>query len=411
VAYFGEFARNPRQLGSAALGIAAGYTITNYLNNLFIPRLMTEFGWSSSQIALLGLAAVLSILCQPLAGRMTDRFGVRPVALFGVVGGGLMFLALSRQTGSFAMFFALNTAQIALISSTTGPVVWSRLIAERFDRARGLALALATSAPSFAGMVVTPLAARYIESAGWRSGYLLTASVTTTAGLLAIALVPRHAAQQSGAASPLNAAPMLRSTIRSIARNPAFPLIIGGILLCSMTIVMQTTQMQVILTGRGLNGAQAAWAISSYALGVIAGRLGCGAALDRFPAHAVAAVALGLPGIGLALLALGPASPAVLSLAVAVLGLSLGAEGDVGGFLAMRYFSLEVYSTFLGVVVGTIAVSSALGSLLLSLTLGASLGFAPFLLLAGGSALAGGALLWRLGRVPPARIDQAIPRT
>lgn len=400
--YFSEFARSPRHLAAAAIGNAAGFTITNYLNNLLIPRLMAEFGWTSSQIALLGLAAVVSIVCQPFAGRMTDRFGSRRVALFGIVAGGLMYLALSRMTGSFWAFYAINTAQIALISSTTGTVVYTRLIAQRFDRARGLALALVMSAPSIAGMLIVPAASAYIAQAGWRAGYVMTAMLTTAVGLLALALVPRdaaHAAPAVSAALPQQDPPMLRS----IVRNKAFPIIVGAILLCSMTIVMQTTQMQVILTGSGLSTREAAVAISAYALGVIVGRLCCGALLDRFPAYGVAAFALGLPGIGLAILALGPPSLPLLACAVAVLGLSLGAEGDIGGYLAMTWFDLRVYGTVIGLFIGCIAISSALGSLLLSLSLGAGLGFAPFLLFAGASALVGGALLWRLKRIPPAR--------
>jgi MFS family permease len=173
--------------------------------------------------------------------------------------------------------------------------------------------------------------------------------------------------------------------------------------LCSLTIVMQTTQLGVIVRDTGLSARDASLIISVYALGVIAGRLLCGAALDRYPAHLVAALALGLPGIGLALLATGVPSALVMSAGVLLLGLSLGAEGDIGGYLAMTYFGVEVYSTVVGLIIGSLALSSALGSLLLSAGLNLTGSFAPFLPFAGAAAVLGSLLFYRLKHLPRVR--------
>jgi len=397
--YFREFKISWRPLAAATIGIAAGYGINNYLNNIFIPPLMEEFGWESSQIALIGLAALTSVICQPIAGRITDRVGVRKVAVFGVACATLIYVLLSMMSGTFIEFFVLSAMQIALVGATTGPVVYSRLIAESYGRARGVALAIATASPSFAGAAVVPLLSGFIEREGWRAGYLLSATVAALVGAIAIFLIPKR--QTSDTADNTARVTSQQFDPRAIASNPALLLIVVGIFLCSMTIVMQTTQMGVILRAAGLSASDTSWVISVYAIGVIAGRLICGAALDRFPAHFVAAFALGLPAIGLSLLATATPSVALMSVAVMFLGLSLGAEGDIGGYLTMTYFSVDIYSTIVGVIVGTIAVSSALGSVILSLTLSQWDSFAPFLILAGVSALVGAVLLYRLGKVPP----------
>lgn len=403
--YFHEFRLGWRQLSAATIGIAGGYGVNNYLNNVFIPPLMEEFNWPSSQIALIGLAALTSVICQPVAGRITDRIGVRWVAIFGVTFATLIYVLLSMMSGSFIEFFLLSALQIALVGATTGPVVYSRLIAESYGRARGVALAIATASPSFAGAAIVPFLSPFIEREGWRAGYLLAAACAAVTGAIAIALIPSRPSSASSSVGQISTPP---PSYREIASHPALQLIVGGIFLCSMTIVMQTTQMGVILRTAGLSAADSSWVITIYALGVIVGRLLCGAALDRFPTHLVAALALGMPAIGLALLATAIPSVAVMSAAVLFLGLALGAEGDVGGYLAMRYFDVSIYSTIVGIVIGTIAVSSALGSVILSLTLARWQSFSPFLLLAGAAALIGSLLIYRLGKVPDSSVRMSV---
>jgi MFS family permease len=394
--YFSELRSNWRALAAAALGIATGYSLNNYLNNIFIPALMQEFGWTSAQIALLGLPALLSIVCQPLAGRLADRFGVTAVAMFGVAMGALVYLALSRIGASFAWYLGLIVVQIALFAATTGPVVYSRLIAESFDKARGLALGIAACSYSVAAVVFVPFVTPFIEREGWRSGYATMALFTVLAGAATLLLIPRrkikvHSAQAGNE----------QTDYRAIFANPAFWPIVAGIVLCSLTIIVQTTQMKVILLKTGMASADASLLISVYAAGVIAGRLACGAALDRFPAHIVAMLSMGLPAFGLMLMATGMASPLVQGLAVLLIGLALGAETDVAGFLVMRFFPVGVYSAVLGLLLGALSGAAALGSLILSGILQFTASFAPFLLFAATASLVGSWLFWRLGKLHP----------
>ena len=395
--YFGELRTNWRPLAAAALGIAAGYSLNNYLNNVFIPEMMQEFGWSSAQIALLGLPALMSIVCQPFAGRLADRFGVFPVALFGVTAGALVYLALSRIGGSFAWYLGLIVVQIAFFAAATGPVVYSRLIAESFDKARGLALGIAACSYSIAGAIIVPMLTPFVEREGWRSGYTLMALFTVLTGIATLLLIPRRKPRAESA--PGGEAP---TDYRAIFANPAFWPIVLGIVLCSLTIIMQTTQLKVILLKNGISSTGASSLISLYAIGVFAGRLVCGAALDRFPAHRVAMLVMGLPGIGLALLATGIPSLPVQGLAVLLVGLSLGAETDVAGFLVMRLFPVGVYSAVLGLLLGALSGSAALGSLILSGSLQLTGEFGPFLMFAAVSSLAGSWQFWRLGKLKPA---------
>lgn len=393
MSYFREFFTNWRSLASASIGIASGYAVNNYLQNIFIPSLMEEFGWKSSTIALLGITAIVSVIAQPLVGRATDKFGIRPVALFGVASGTLIYVGFSMMTGSFLTFFVLNLALLILVASATGPAVYSKMIAENYCRARGMALAIAASSPAVAGALLVPFLSSHIEVFGWRSGYQMVALCTAAGGLLAIYMIPLKK-QDEKPTFLLNA--KTSQGIKSLATNPASALIVTGTVLCSLTIVMQTTQLKVILLNNGLTSSSASLMVSIYAAGVLCGRLVCGAALDRFPSHIVASISLGLPGVGLILLALGTSSYTVTAISVLLLGLALGAEADIGGYLAMTFFKLEVYSTVVGFFIGSMAFASVIGSLILSLSLSITDSFKFFLLLSAVCAFMGSFLFWRL---------------
>jgi MFS family permease len=379
------------------MGEAAGYHLISYVSNLFTPHLINEFGWSRSAIALVGSSAFASIVGQPVAGRLTDALGVRRMALIGVVSAPLVLLGLSVMNGALVVYFTLSLLLVLLVGGTTTAPVYSRLIAYRFRRARGIALAVAACAPAAVAAAVIPFLSRLIDVRGWRSGFMALAVYTAIAGAVAILLIPAGADVRPTAGVGTRG----RRSYGAIARNRAFQLIMGGFVLCTLSVAMQLSQLKVILLDRGLDSDTGSLAVSLFAFSMMLGRIGCGVALDRFPVHAVSAIALGLPGAGLLILASGTSVMPLIGVAVLLLGLSFGAEGDIVAYAVMKFFNLEIYSTVLGLVFGALALSVAGGSLLLSLMLKLSGNYTSFEVLSGVSALIGGGMFWRLKRVPP----------
>lgn len=395
--YFGEFREHWRYLAAAGVGMAAGYLLVNYINNIFTPHLISEFGWSRSDIALVGATAFLGILGQPIVGRLTDAFGVKRVAMVGVVTAPLIYIGLSAMTGSLLLYFLLCLVQVTVVGGATTTVVYSRLIAQRFGRARGVALAIAACAAPTVAAVGIPFLSGFIDAHGWRAGYMLLAGCTAVAGAIAVLLIPARTEIHRSVAA-LSSDPTRRYGF--IVREPAFKLIVLGVILCNLSWTLQTAQLKVLLLDRGIDSAAGSMALSLFATSVIAGRLLCGVFLDRFPTYAVVAISMGLPGLGLGILATGSADPAVVAAAVVLLGSSLGAEGDVLAYAVMRYFKLDIYSSVLGLVMGGLALSVSLGSLLLSFMLKLNGGFTPFLILSAMAALIGSAMFMLLRRVP-----------
>jgi MFS family permease len=394
MSYFSEFRADWRALAAASVGLAVGYTFTNYVTNIFSPYLIRDLGWAKSDFALLGLIVLVAAVCQPVAGRLADAFGVRRMALVGVIAAPLLFVALSRMNGPFWQFYVINVLQVILVGGTTSAVIYTRLIADRFDRARGVALGIAACAPAVAGALLAPTMSELVEAHGWRTAYLFVAAFVAAAGLLAIALIPGEQAPRGG--SVLVAREGVDYGV--LLRDRTFQILIAGMLLCNLTLTLQMTQLKIVLLDIGIDAGASSLMISFYGFGVIVGRLFCGVALDRFPPHAVAAIAMAAPAIGLFMLASNALSVPLAGLAIAILGLATGAEGDVGAYLVMRYFRRAIYGSVFGLLMAALSISGALGALLLSYMLAASGGsFQPFLITAGIAAVIGGGLFLLLG--------------
>jgi MFS family permease len=399
VNYLREFRLNWRHLAAASIGMASGHTLNLYIANVFAPHLLREFGWSKSQFALSGVSILLAVVCLPIAGRLTDMIGVRRILIFGIASTPFIYLGYSLQNGAFGVFLLLNLLQV-VVGAVTTSLVYSRLIAQSFDRRRGMALGIAASAAPAVGGILAPLLAGFIAGHGWRTGYIAVAVGTALGGAAAFLLIPRQA--DEAARSRAQADRQATRDYREILRNPAFHAIAAGMALCNLTLIVQSSQLKLILLDTGAPDDTATMMLPVYASAIIVGRLLCGLALDRFPTHIIATIALGMPALGQFILASGMSDVGWLVTAVALIGLAMGAELDVLAYLVMRYFKVVVYSTVYGLLQPTISLSAAIGSLLLSLTLKVSDGFGLFLYVTAGVTLIGSGFFLLLGRLPTA---------
>jgi MFS family permease len=393
--YLAELKSNWRPLAAATAGLSAGLSLSAYTNGAMGPHLLEAFGWSRSDFVLTGTISLLTFVFLPFYGRLTDLLGVRRVAVIGVVGLPVCWVAYAAMTGPIWQYFAINVAIIAL-GVTTTPAIYSRIVAICFDKARGLALAIAISGPPLLGAVGVPALDAINRVYGWRAGCLTVGVVLALIGALALMLVPSTEKSPKEARRQRNA----RADYSALVHSPVFWIMLAGVLLCNLYHTVTTAQLGVMLGDSAEPGEQVALLISTFAVAVIVGRFVCGLALDRLPPHRVAAVAMGLPGLGCLLIASPLDGLPVLVLAVCCLGAAWGAEGDVIAYLVARRFSLDIYSTVLSLLSAAIGVSSALGAFILSRTLRVSESFDTFLMLAGSAAFIGGALFVVLGRFP-----------
>ena len=328
--YLKEFETGGRHLLASCVGLALGSAMMAYAGSLFAPPLIKEFGWSKAQFALSGSLSLFSMLFVPVAGRFTDRFGPRVAAMVGFTVLPLTFLALSFMTGQIWQFFAISVIQ-HMFGILTTTVVFVRVIIERFDSARGIALSLLMTGAPLAGALVTPLLSELIDTDGWRAGYRAMALLSVIGGIVAISLMgngPRKPGAPAAERSRSPAMPLRQ--FGGMAKNPLFLLLLGGMFLCNIPQIIVLSQLKLVLAESNAPSQLATWIVSLYAGGVIVGRFIAGLALDRVPAHIVAIFSLGIPAIGYMALASDFDAGWVLAGSVLLIGLAQGSEGDIG---------------------------------------------------------------------------------
>jgi MFS family permease len=356
---------------AAGLGLAlhAGPLIVPTFG-VFLKPLSQEFGWSRTQLSLAFSLFTLGLtLTLPLIGRFVDRFGARRVILpatllFGVSVFSLAFLS-AHLWHLYAVYLLLG-----VVGSGTTPVPYTKVIARWFNRQRGLALGLAAATFSLSGSLMPPLAQTLIATVGWRSAYEILGFLAVGITIPAVGLLLKESPQIMGLAPDGETGEqaqvsMQRDSEEGMSFQEArhtvtFWCMGSAFFLISVCFHGYAIHLVPLLTDRGFSAQHAAMVASLAGMAMLIGKVGIGYLLDRFFAPVVAGCFFGGFAVGLLLLWSGAAG-GVVFVAVALVGLGLGAELDVMPYVVSRYFGLrafgEIYSyTFalftLGGVVG-----------------------------------------------------------
>ena len=395
--YRAEFLSHWRPLLAASIGMALGLALNHYVMSLFAPALIAEFGWSRAKYALVGSTPFVTMFLIPLAGRFTDRVGARKAAALGFIVLPLSYLALSYMNGSFALFLAILVVK-SILGTLTTTMVFARVIVERFDSARGIALSIVMSGAPLVAALTVPLIGEVIEVYGWRNGYRALAAISVLGGVVTFALMGGKRAAAAEARRPSHR--LTRQELAALFSSPLFLLAIGGVLLINIPQLVAASQLNLVLAENGATGQAATWIVSLYAAGVAFGRIVCGLVLDRIAVHKVAIMVLGLPAIGLVLLASPFDSIWLVAGSILLMALAQGAEGDIGAYLISRKFALRNYSLIMSFMTVSLALGSALGAVILSYSLTVTDGYASFLWFTAAATVVGAYLFYLTGRHP-----------
>ncbi len=387
-----EFRQHWRPLLAAFLGLASGLSLNSYVITIFAPYLIKDFGWSLSQWAKLGVVQMLVMLCLPVAGWLTDRFGVRRVAAVGALSYPLFLLMITQMSGSISTYAAIYIGQ-TIICSTTTATVYSRVVAEVFKVRRGLALGIAGSSPPLIAFLFSSPMSAFVREFGWREGYYLIAGFCTICAVSTLFLLGSHKPNEAVMARPKAA----QGTYKTILSMPVFWIMLFALFLVNTPFSLATSQLKLAVLDQGLSDGTAALMISAFALASIAGRVFSGFALDHLPGHLVAATSFALPVLGLVLLASSVNTVPVVLLAVVLIGLAFGGEGDIIPYLVTRHFPIPVYSSTLGLLTAAMGGAMGAGAALLSQTLKSAGGYNRYMVIAAACTAVGSAMFLLLG--------------
>jgi MFS family permease len=356
---------------AALAGMGIG-SIAIYVLGALVAPLEAEFGWSRTEIMLgLTIATLCGAALAPIVGLMLDRWGPRRIALPGAVILLFAFSALSLTTDNVAVWFGLWVL-LSFGSVGVKPTVWAMAIAATFEKARGLAMAVALCGSSIAALTMPILATWLIDTQGWRNALPMIAAIVGAVvlpilffGLHSKADRPRSG-KVAGADGP-TAAPLQGSSVRDALLSPQFAKLAGAAFIFTAFAIGLVSNMIPVITSMGFTRAQSAGIAGLVGVASFTGRLLTGYLIDRFSSDLIAGSCVALPAISCAMLLVADGNIAIVVTAILILGLSLGAEVDLIAYLTAEKFGTARYGTIFGFMTSSWYLATAAGPVLISL--------------------------------------------
>jgi len=348
-----------RTLAGAVIGSASGISaVLLYTNGLFVAGLAREFGLTRAQFGLgVFLVTIALAIANPVVGWAVDRWGAKLPSVVGLVLLSAGFASLGFLVGSVPGYLLLQ-ASVAFLGAASGPIAYTKFIGATFDRRRGLALGLTMTGIGCTAAVLPPVLANVIESSGWRAGYYALALVPLCGAVLTALLLPGRMRTSPSPAAQVIAEP---GESTHWARSRVFWILAITFAAMSLSFGGLLPHFVPMLTDGGLDPVTAGGIAGEIGLAVIASRLLVGYLLDRLHAPWIAiGICLIAATGGLAYVNYGTAAASVTAIA---LGLALGAELDLMGFLVARYFRLQDFGRIYGWQYGAFVLASGFGPL------------------------------------------------
>jgi len=352
------------------LGGTMGYSVINlhaFGIAAFVQPLETALGWSRAEVMSgLTVASAFGIFIYMAGGAAVDRFGARRVGLSGIVIVCSGIAALGTTSGGL-LGWILNWLYISFGIAAVQGMVWTSIVATRFEASRGLAIAVVLNGSAITAAIVPLAATALIGALGWRLGFVSLGFAWFMVSFpLAFLLFrdDRPAADAKPAPDRPGAAPELAGmSVSQAMRSTVF----WRITFCMFAFIVYTMTLSpnliALLTEKGLSTGQAAKVAALMGVCGIIARLGVGYLLDRLPTLLVAGTVFLLPIIGCLLLLMPNPSYALLAISAACFGATVGAENDVLYYLVARYCGLRHYGALLGVIGSAGAIAGTIAPL------------------------------------------------
>ena len=335
---------------------------------VYLAELRRQHEWPAAAIgAGTTLAFLVGAALLPWVGAAVDRFGPRAVLNGGLLLIGLGAIGLCRSAALWQLYACNLLIGCGWAGASSTAI--STVLAQHFDRYRGLALSIALTGASAGGFAVAPalvaLSGRYgFDTA--LSGLAVALLILTLPFVwVCIARPGQQSRPVSAAADAANISPALSS--RTLAmRDARFWSVAGPFALAiAAQVGMMVVQVEYLLPLLGATGTSVALSCTSIA--GAAGRLVVGTAIDRLDQRLVAAATFAGQAGSLALMAALPGSPAALYAGGIGFGLGMGNVVVLPSLIVQREFAPSSFALVLGLSTAIGQIAYALSPMLLGL--------------------------------------------
>jgi predicted MFS family arabinose efflux permease len=326
----------------------------------------TEFHWDRSAYANCLTSFLLATGFGTVAlGSAIARWGVRRPSIGFIAAFAACVAVVGLLPASLPLFYVLF-ALIGIFGAAATAMPYAVAVSGFFDRHRGLALGTVNTGAGV-GAAIAPHFARYLMNHyDWRTGFFAVALVVAAVALPSLTFL---VSDPPGVRRPIagNEGVARRRLENQFLRDPRFWLIAFLILALSIATFGVMGSLVPFLKDHAITGDTVANVLSTAGVASWVGRLLTGYLLDRLFAPYLAAFVVALALLGLALLYGGQVGLPILA-GAALVGATLGAEGDLVAFLVGRYFSLASFSRVIGTMWVMWAWGGGLGSFMASVS-------------------------------------------
>jgi nitrate/nitrite transporter NarK len=292
---------------------------------------------------------------------------VPSVLLFGL--GLVAFSMLSARLWHLYAIYLL----LGIVGGGTAPVPYSNVISHWFDKRRGLALGLAMVGLGLSTFVMPSLAQSLIAAKGWRQAYTFIGFMVMAVAIPVVALFLKETPQMLGLTPDgerVDGAPgkpdarQEGMSAQDAWGTSTFWIMVSAFFLMSASVHGCLIHLVPLLTDRGVSPQSAALATSLLGIALLLGRGGTGYLLDRFFASTVAVCFFCGATLGFLLLGSG-VTGSLAFVAAFLVGLGMGAEGDIIAYLVSRYFGLRAFGEIYGYCFAAFTLGGVVGPLLM----------------------------------------------
>ena len=321
---------------------------------IFFGPIQRDLGLNSAQTSLIfSLARAEGSIAGPIVGRLVDRFGSRPMIVFGglLASGG--FIAL-HWVHSYVLFVVIFVGVVGVGKSSGLGQVLISAVNRWFIRRRSLAMSICITGFSSGGAVILPLITLGVSTIGWRD-VMLYSGIFMGIIVIPLASLVRHSPERMGIEPDLpfpqegKSGPpqpvIIDFTVRQALRTRSYWILFtGSVLRISLwgTISLHSVEMFV---WKGMSHEMAGLMFSLMFLLSIPLRLVVGFLGDRFPLQ---------PMMG----------GGMVSAALAVLAMLL-VDGNIAVYLFVALMAIEQGSSTLNwVALGNYFGRTSFGTLM-----------------------------------------------
>lgn len=336
-----------------------GIPLFYYVVSLFLEGMRAEFGVSPGEMSNAQALIVVGALIAPVMGGWLDRFGFRRIFGLSALMLSAIFLCLGTIIDSF-LGFAAMALLIGAIGVGCGPLAYTRPIAAWFWHSRGMALGLAAIGVAVTTTFIAPLLARLIAAEGWRAGFLALAVLTLVLCIPATLILMKEAPPEGPAGPQMSEVAVAD---RTHFRDRDFWLMIFAMLAMAIPGSGMISQIAPIVKGEGIDAASAAYGITAFAFGQVAGRIIAGWFLDHANPRIVGFLFTAVPAVGFVALAMFDLTVWGAVFAIAMVGVQQGAEIDLFAWFTARRYGFARYSGVYGWIIAASWIGNAAGIL------------------------------------------------